>query len=143
MMAPSEAISTLAGSSVPEDVAVELFDADFNGAFLHATSWVDEFSDIFFARHCDLYFSCVSVVGACVRGSSDRCYFGDFDAKVYQELLDVFVGHACKDAKEDPLMGWRSWGVELGGDRARLECAPGVLIQGDVSGSFVASIDDD
>ena len=143
MMAPSETISTLAGSSVSEDVAVELLDADFNGAFFHATTRIDELSDIFFARHCDFHLPCVPITGACARGSSDRGYLGDFDAKVYQELLDVLVGHACEDAKEDPLMGWRSWGVEFGGDRARLECAPGVLIQGDVSGSLVASIDDD
>ena len=64
MMAPSEAISTLAGSSVSEDVAVELFELDLDGTFFHIATWVNELSDILLARHYDLQFSRISVCSA-------------------------------------------------------------------------------
>ena len=80
MMTPPKAVSTLAGSSVPEDVAVELFESDLDGTFFYLTAWVDEFPDILFARHYDFQFSRIPVCSARVRGSCDRGYRGDFDS---------------------------------------------------------------
>ena len=128
MMTPPKAVSTLAGSSVSEDVAVEFFEPDLDGSFFYVASRIDELSDVLFARHYDLLFSRVPVCSARVRGSCDRGYRGDFDSHVFQELLDVFVGHARGDAEEDCLVRRRPWGIKLCGDGSRLECAPGVLV---------------
>ena len=64
MMTPPKAVSTLAGSSVSEDVAVELFEPDLDGTFFHIAAWVNELSDILLARHYDRLFSRVSVRSA-------------------------------------------------------------------------------
>ena len=64
MMTPPKAVSTLAGSSVPEDVAVELFESDLDGTFFHTAAWINELSDILLARHRDFQFSCVPVCSA-------------------------------------------------------------------------------
>ena len=64
MMTPPKAVSTLAGSSVPEDVAVELFESDLDGSFIYFAAWVNELSDILLARHYNLQFSRVSVCSA-------------------------------------------------------------------------------
>ena len=74
VMPKSVTVATLSRAEVAEDIARVLSYTDFNCAFFNATTRVDDFSNIFFARRCNFHVSrqAVSVSGVGCSGDGDH-----------------------------------------------------------------------
>ena len=74
VMSVPVAVATLSRAEVAEDIARVLSYPDFNCAFFNATTRVDDFSNIFFARRCNFHVSrqAVGVGGVGCSGDGDH-----------------------------------------------------------------------